>query len=125
MRFDNPRQPPLVTPQEWEDTFRYALGISYRPERRLILRSGLAYDETPIPNARLRSPRIPDQDRVWLTFGASYQHSETLSIDVGYAHLFIGDAAVDNTEVNTGHVLSGEFEGEVAILAAQLVWRMR
>ncbi len=125
LRFDNPRQPPLVTPQDWEDTFRYALGVTYRPERHLILRSGLAYDETPIPNPRLRSPRIPDQDRVWLTFGASYQHSETLSIDVGYAHLFIDDAATDNTEVITGHVLTGEFEGEVDILAAQLVWRMR
>jgi long-chain fatty acid transport protein len=125
VRFDNPRQPPLVTPQDWEDTFRYALGVTYHPERRLILRSGLAYDETPIPNARLRSPRIPDENRVWLTFGASYQHSDTLSIDVGYAHLFIDDAAVDNTEVITGHVLTGKFEGEVDILAAQLVWRMR
>jgi len=125
LRFDNPRQPPLVTPQDWEDTFRYAAGITYDPEGPVILRSGVAYDETPIPNARLRSPRISDQDRVWLTFGASYQHSEALSIDVGYAHLFIGDATVDNTEVITGHVLTGEFEGEIDILAAQLVWRMR
>ncbi|MGH8615273.1 MAG: OmpP1/FadL family transporter [Gammaproteobacteria bacterium] len=125
LRFDNPRQPALVTPQDWDDTFRYALGVTYHPERRLILRSGLAYDETPIPNPHLRSPRIPDQDRVWLTFGASYQYSEALSIDVGYAHLFIDDAAVDNTEVITGHVLTGDFKGEVDILAVQLVWRMR
>lgn len=125
VRFDNPRQPPVVTPQGWEDAFRYALGITYHPEGPFTLRSGVAYDETPVPNARLRSPRIPDQDRVWLTFGASYRYSETVSLDFGYAHLFIDDAGIDNTEVNTGHVLTGEFEGEVDIIAAQLVWRMR
>ncbi|MGQ0591294.1 MAG: OmpP1/FadL family transporter [Gammaproteobacteria bacterium] len=90
----------------------------------MTLRSGVAYDETPVPNARLRSPRIPDQDRVWLTFGASYRYSETVSLDFGYAHLFIDDAGIDNTEVNTGHVLSGAFDGEIDIIAAQLVWHM-
>ncbi|MGH8512976.1 MAG: OmpP1/FadL family transporter [Gammaproteobacteria bacterium] len=124
MRFDNPRQPPVVTPQHWEDAFRYALGITYHPEGPVILRSGIAYDETPVPNARLRSPRIPDQDRVWLTLGASYRYSEAVSLDFGYAHLFIDDAGIDNTEVITGHVLSGDFEGEIDILAAQLVWRL-
>ncbi|MGH8487852.1 MAG: OmpP1/FadL family transporter [Gammaproteobacteria bacterium] len=124
VHFDNPRQPLVVTPQDWEDVFRYALGITYHPEGPVILRSGVAYDETPVPNARLRSPRIPDQDRVWLTFGATYRYSEAVSLDVGYAHLFIDDAGIDNTEVNTGHVLSGDFKGEIDIIAAQLVWRM-
>ncbi len=122
VRFDNPRQPPVVTPQGFEDVFRYALGLSYHPQGPVILRTGLAYDETPIPNARLRSPRIPDQDRVWLTFGASYRYSEAVSLDFAYAHLFIDDAGIDNTEVITGHVLRGDFEGEIDIIAAQLVW---
>lgn len=125
VRFDNPRQPPLVTPQDWEDAFRYAFGITYHPEGPMTLRSGVAYDETPVPNARLRSPRIPDQDRVWLTFGASYRYSEAISLDFAYAHLFIDDAGTDNTEVITGHVLSGAFDGEIDIIAAQLVWRIR
>jgi long-chain fatty acid transport protein len=125
VRFDNPRQPDLVTPQDWEDAFRYALGIRYHAEGPVTLRVGAAYDETPVPDPRLRSPRIPDQDRVWLTFGASYRYSEAIALDFAYAHLFIDDARVENTEVITGHVLNGDFDGEIDIVAAQLVWHMR
>lgn len=28
------------------------------------------------------------------------------------------------TEVNTGHVLAGELEGEVDIVGVQIIWRM-
>lgn len=28
------------------------------------------------------------------------------------------------TEVQTGHVLAGEFEGEVDIVGVQIIWRM-
>jgi len=125
VRFDNPRQPDLVTPQGWEDAFRYALGVRYHAEGPVTLRVGAAYDETPVPDPRLRSPRIPDQDRVWLTFGASYRYSEAIALDFAYAHLFIDDARVENTEVITGHVLNGDFDGEIDIVAAQLVWHMR
>jgi hypothetical protein len=125
VRFDNPRQPDLVTPQDWEDAFRYALGVRYHAEGPATLRVGAAYDETPVPDPRLRSPRIPDQDRVWLTFGASYRYSEAIALDFAYAHLFIDDARVENTEVITGHVLNGDFDGEIDIVAAQLVWHMR
>ncbi|MGH7186379.1 MAG: OmpP1/FadL family transporter, partial [Pseudomonadota bacterium] len=40
VNFDNRRQPPLVTPQGWEDAFRYALGLTYHPEGPVTLRSG-------------------------------------------------------------------------------------
>ncbi|HSO19351.1 MAG TPA: outer membrane protein transport protein, partial [Desulfosarcina sp.] len=62
-----------VTTLEWDDTWRYSLGGIFRPIDPLELRAGVAFDETPIPDARRRTPRIPGADRIWVTFGAGYQ----------------------------------------------------
>jgi long-subunit fatty acid transport protein len=54
-------------------------------ERRLNLRTGIAYDQTPVRRGQ------PDDDRaipiVRLAFGARWKMSET-SVDMGYAHIF-------------------------------------
>ena len=36
-----------------------------------------------------RFVQIPDNNRVWLSIGASYKWSEATTIDVGYSHIFI------------------------------------
>ena len=115
-------QPQLVQPQNWEDSFRYSLGVMYMPSSPWTLRAGLAYDETPIPSAEDRNPRIPGNDRFWIAVGASYQPTRKLSFDVGYAHLFLEDADINNTEVSTGHVLTGSFDLNVNIFSAQLTY---
>ena len=122
VKFNNNQQGDLVTPQEWDNTFRYSLGLSYRYNDRWTLRTGVAYDETAIPSAELRTPRIPGNDRRWLAVGASYRYSDHLHFDVGYAHLFISDTAINNTNA-TNATLVGEFESSVDILSAQLRWR--
>ena len=53
------------------------------------IRAGIARDESPVPNVVLRTPRVPDSDRTWLTLGASYAYSKSYSVDIGYAHLFV------------------------------------
>lgn len=116
-------QPPLVQPQNWDDSFRYALGVQYTPSLHWTFRTGVAYDETPVPNAEDRNPRIPDEDRFWIAVGASYQFSDRLSFDVGYAHLFFKDPDINNTDVSTGHILTGEYDADANIFSAQLSYR--
>ena len=70
--FDNPAQPSEVTLEEWEDSIFLALGLTYRPTDKLRLRTGVAFDEGVVPSADRRTPRIPDSDRYWLSFGAGY-----------------------------------------------------
>ena len=54
--------------------------------------------------------------------------SDKFSFDVGYSHLFIDDAKIDNefeSSVPTlNHTLTGEYEAEVDILSAQLNWKL-
>ena len=109
----------LGTPTEenWSDSYRYSLGANYHLNDKLTLRGGLAFDETPVSDA-FRTARIPDEDRTWIAFGAQYRLSRKSAIDVGYAHLFIRDAAIDKAE--NGVTLAGNYEASVDILSAQL-----
>ena len=96
---------------------RYSLGLNYRESGR-IWRVGIAYDETPIPDPQHRTPRIPTDDRTWLALGLGLPVSESFWLDLGYAHLFIGDVAIDHTDTN-GYTLLGEYEEEADIFSVQ------
>ncbi|MBN1269364.1 MAG: outer membrane protein transport protein [Kiritimatiellae bacterium] len=128
-RFDELRveydsaQPDSVTEEDWEDTWRYAVGVSYDYSDKWTLRVGTAYDETPIPDKEHRTPRIPDGDRLWLALGAGYQAAEDVVVDAAYVHLFIDDTDVDHIGP-TGDRLLGTYEGEVDILSLQVTWRL-
>ena len=124
IEFSNPLQPASITPENWSNSNRYSLGVNYRHSSTWMLRAGLAFDETPIPDARARTPRIPGNDRRWLALGASYTHNRDITIDVGYAHLFIEDTDIDhsNAENPAAGTITGEFDSSVDIVSAQLVW---
>jgi long-chain fatty acid transport protein len=120
-----------VTQLQWNDTTRYAIGATYKYNESWLLRTGVAFDETPVPDAQLRTARIPDADRTWLSFGANYKLNKKLSFDLGYAHLFVdnpdinsSDAYDPTTGVNTGfHRIKGSYDAAVDILSAQVNWK--
>ncbi len=127
INFDNLNQPDGVTTEDWDDTMRYSAGIDYQYSDSLVLRSGIAFDETPIPSAERRTPRLPGNDRTWLSFGLSYKLDKSKSIDIGYSHLFIADGKINNelesnTSDNVKATLSGEYEASVDIVSAQFNW---
>jgi long-chain fatty acid transport protein len=120
-----------VQPENWDDAYRYSIGTSYYYDDHWTLRAGLAYDETPIPSAGLRTPRIPDNSRRWVTLGASYRLSDRFSFDIAYAHIFISDSGIANREEATagltgnpdlGSTLHGEYESSVDLISAQIQW---
>lgn len=116
---------PSLTEEKWNDVFRYSLGMKYAYNSNWTFRTGIALDETPIDD-KYRTSRIPGDDRTWLSFGASYYPSESLTIDVGYSHLWVEDAKIDEeftvAGVGTG-TLKGEFEADVDILSVQATWK--
>jgi long-chain fatty acid transport protein len=124
--FDNPAQPDAVTTENWNDTYRVALGFDYQQSDKLVLRTGVAYDESPVPSAERRTVRLPGNDRTWLSFGLSYLFNPNMSFDVGYSHLFIKDAPINNTlESDTPQLnatVTGEYKASVDILSAQFNW---
>ena len=118
-------QSSTTTTENWDDSWRYSLGASYQLTEALKLRGGVAFDETPISDD-YRTPRIPGEDRTWVSIGAGYQISESIYMDFAYAHLFVPDSkiqksAADPEDTARGTVV-GEFENSVDIVSAQLTY---
>jgi len=111
-----------TVPENWENTLRASVGASYRYNDKLKARIGVAYDESPVPSA-FRTPRIPDNDRVWLSLGASYRLTPASSVDAGFTHIFVHDAALDKTTDTSSaalrDVLKGNYDSDVNILSVQ------
>ncbi len=118
--YDNPVQPDTAQPENWDNSMRYSLGMTYTHNDHLLFRVGTAYDETPIPSTDYRTPRIPGNDRTWLSFGVGYKFSEKLGMDLGYAHLFVDDTDINALDHGTGHQLVGSYDADVDIFSAQL-----
>lgn len=128
-RFDNPLQPDAITTLHWQNTWRYALGVTYEPNCCWKFRTGVAYDETPQHRRKFWSVRIPDEDRVWATVGVGYRWNRCLHFDFGYAHLFVRDAHIDQRGTLTPDnenffrgALRGKWEGSTDIVSVQWGW---
>lgn len=70
----------------YKDAYRMALGTSYFYDDNWTFRAGIAFDDSPVP-ADKRSISIPDQDRLWLSTGASYAFNQDASVDVGLSYM--------------------------------------
>lgn len=110
-----------VTVEDWDNSMRYSLGLNYRYDSAWLLRTGIAFDEEPIPSDARRTPRIPGNDRTWLAIGANYRYSTALSFDVGYAHLFVDDTRINHSSTTAGNI-TGDYDNAVDILSAQVNW---
>lgn len=108
---------------QYDNTVRYAIGTTYSTGGPWTFRAGVARDEAPQTDPTLVTPRIPDQDRTWISAGFNYAFSETLTMDLGYAHLFVDDTAINDVDSQTGHQVVGEFESSVDIVGVQANWR--
>lgn len=104
----------------FDDSFRYSLGLNYKCTDRFTGKIGVAFDETPV-NDQDRTVRLPDTDRKWIAVGGSYRVGSTGKLDLGYAHLFLSDAPIDQTRGSaaTNGRVAGSYEGSIDILSIQ------
>jgi long-chain fatty acid transport protein len=110
-----------TTPEQWKDTWRFALGGDCKLSASWTVRAGVAHDQAPVPDAT-RTPRLPDNDRTWLAVGAGWNPSTAVRVDLGYAHLFVKDAPLNQSAGSAPSygVLVGTQKTKIDILAAQL-----
>lgn len=111
------------TPERFRDTWKLALGVSYRPGGDWTLRGGLALDQSPVRDA-YRTPRLPDADRTWLGAGAQVRLDRRLTLDVGAAYLWVREATIDKSgdppNVAAYGRLNGRYDASVVVVSAQL-----
>jgi len=103
--------------ESWKNAWRYSLGLNHHASSRITWRAGVAYDQSPVPDAAHRTSRIPDADRTWLALGLRYRLSPQSRFDFGYAHLFVKEAPINHTA--SGTQLIGTYDDHGDILSAQ------
>jgi long-chain fatty acid transport protein len=110
-------------PLNFETTWRAGLGLNYQVNEKVKVRLGTAYDKAPVQD-EFRTPRLPDQDRVWAAAGLQWKLGNG-AFDFGYAHIFV-DEATSNLRPSTSDVpsffrgsLVGTYEASVNIVGLQ------
>jgi long-chain fatty acid transport protein len=112
-------------PLNYDDGFFYSLGFDYKLDNQWTLRAGVAYEESPI-DTEVRSTRLPDNDRIWASIGASYQWSDKLSFDVAYTHIFAKETdirIVPGQQDYAGLPFVADVDSDVDIVSVGLRYR--
>ncbi|MFP6848868.1 MAG: OmpP1/FadL family transporter [Pseudomonas sp.] len=81
--------------QDWNDTYKLSLGMNYQWDKDLMLRTGVAYDKSPVNGSSERHPAFPDADRYWLSVGANYKLDQDSSIDLAYSYVQFNSGKMD------------------------------
>jgi len=116
----------LNTPENFRDTWRASVGANYHYNDQWMFRGGLAYDQSPVRDAQ-RTPRLPDNDRTWISIGAQYKFSPQLLLDAGYTYIFVRDPSINQNagDTPTFGLIGGTYKSNVNIVAAQLTYTFK
>ncbi len=106
-----------LTPENWKDSWFFSVGGEYDVNDKATLRAGIAYETSPVPDVT-RTPRIPDNDRIWLSVGASYQVADNIRANLAYSHVFVEDGTVTLGAAPPLPPLSATFKQNIDIVSA-------
>jgi long-chain fatty acid transport protein len=117
--------PDSVTTLKWDDTWRLSTGLDWYYSDAWTWRTGIAYDPTPVPNAKYRSPRVPDEDRFWWALGGTWKFAPAWSVDFAGAYIWtLHDPKLDKStteaENQTRGNLVGTYDAYSIVLGAQI-----
>lgn len=85
------------------------------------LRIDVSDDHAPLVDPSPRKPTDPLKDKIWLSLGARYHHSERLSLDIGYEHLWVNETTFDRPG-GVGSDIMGDYRSELDLIGARLRW---
>ena len=86
-------------PFSYEDGWFFSIGGEYRYNERLTLRGGVGWEMSPISDES-RSLSLPDDDRLWLSVGATYKKDEKWSFNAAYTFITAFNTMID---ISTGN----------------------
>ncbi|MDR3491772.1 MAG: outer membrane protein transport protein [Gammaproteobacteria bacterium] len=112
-------------PASYKNTWNFSVGSEYAATEKFTLRSGVGFDESPVPT-KYRNVQIPDNNRYALALGGHYQATKTIGFDMGWTHLFFPNKTTVNPPPQpAGSVVvttNGLENGSADVLGAQVTW---
>lgn len=86
---------PVEVAQRWKNAWNVSFGMDYYHSENWTFRTGIGFDESPVPNSRERTTAIADNDRWEIALGASYK-KRAWTFDMGYMFLYLPHYSVHN-----------------------------
>ena len=120
----------IQLPFQYSNSYFYSLGFEYGVFDNLTLRTGIAFEKSPITDG-VRTPRLPDNDRMWYSVGATYKAPfKGLTFDVGYSYIDVKNTPINisatsgNPWLNTTGTYTGTVQSNIHIfsVAARYQW---
>jgi long-chain fatty acid transport protein len=104
-------------PRNWNDTWKFAAGVHYRPVEEWLLQLGCSYDTSPVDKED-RTPDMPMDRQIRYATGVQYEWSERLSAGAQFVYADYGKAKIDN------QLLKGEYKtNDIFFLAFNANWK--
>ena len=72
-----------VFPLGYDDGWFFSAGTEYAWSAATTLRAGVGYEISPISD-EVRNVALPDNDRIWLSVGASTKLTDRITVDLAY-----------------------------------------
>jgi len=86
------------SPKNWKDVSSFRIGVEYRYDEQLALRTGFMIDQDPAPDEHL-DPLLPSADRTLFSIGAGYKFGD-VTIDGAYMFLKQDDRTITTSEID-------------------------
>ena len=118
--FDGPPPLTLSIPENWKDSWFFSAGAEYALNDALTLRGGVAYEISPVTDGA-RTPRLPDNDRYWLSAGAGYKFNDWFTANIGYSHIFMKDGDINLPAAGPTPALVASFKQHIDLVAVSAV----
>ncbi len=110
IQYENPLQADTAEAYLWKDSWFYSVGGEYRFSDAFTFRAGVARDDSPVSRS-YRTPRLPDQDRMWYSAGLTWSATPNLDISASYVLIDLVDTSEADLLSTSGSRLVGDFEG--------------
>ncbi len=108
-------------PFNYESTFDYAVGTTFKVNPQWTLRTGVMLITT-ASNSENRLIGDPVGDQTVVGIGAHYQQNHSIGYDIGYAHDFFKQVTYNNASAISTE--TGHSDTQTNVFGAQLTWNI-
>ena len=113
----------LVLARDWDDTYKYAVGIEYQLNPEWTINTGVSYDTDPT-TAENRTADMPMDEQWRYAIGLVHERSSGMTIGAHLVYADYGSAEIDRSDLLPVGGFSGEYkDNDLIFFSASLGWK--